>query len=75
MRKFKLIGTALVASGTLVANGCTTLPGDSAPEVISSYSPAPDVEDVVEPKDNQPSDLLLRDFFAASAHPDRKSVV
>src|SRR5699024_1421710 len=29
----------------------------------------PDVEDVVEPKDNQPSDLLLRDFFAASAHP------
>ena len=69
MRKLKLIGTTLVACGTLVATGCTTLPGDSAPEVISSYSPMPDVEDVVEPKDNQPSDLLLRDFFAASAHP------
>lgn len=69
MRKLKLVGTTLVATGTLFAAACTTLPGDSAPEVISSYSPTPDVEDVVEPKENEAPDLLLRDFFSASAHP------
>lgn len=57
----------VVALGTLSA--CTTLPGDSAPEVVSSYAASPALEEVVEPTPGNPADLMLRDFFSASAHP------
>ncbi|HIW96221.1 MAG TPA: MtrAB system accessory protein LpqB [Candidatus Corynebacterium gallistercoris] len=62
--------TAAVAAACLLAiSGCTTLPDNSNPEAISSYAPAPSMDNVPEPVEGQPSDLMLRDFFAASAHP------
>lgn len=65
----RVVGAALTCAGLFFASGCTTLPGRSAPEAISSYVPTPHVEDVIKPQDNRPPDLLLRDFFSASSHP------
>ncbi|WP_295642805.1 MtrAB system accessory lipoprotein LpqB [uncultured Corynebacterium sp.] len=63
--------TAVICACSALAlvTGCTTLPGKSTPEAISSYAPAPSQVDVPKPRKNQPSDLLLRDFFGASSHP------
>ena len=60
--------TATVCSAALLS-ACTTLPGDSSPEAVSSYSTTPAMEEVIQPTKGNPSDLMLRDFFAASAHP------
>ena len=65
-RILKLIG-ATAALGLVAA--CTTIPGESKPEAISSYAPQPDLDNVPVPEPDQPSDLLLRDFLTASAHP------
>lgn len=65
----RVLAATVSATGLLLAAGCTTLPGDSAPEAVSSYVPAPNLKDVVEPSRGEASDLLLRDFFQASAHP------
>lgn len=61
------ISAMLTATSLLAA--CTTLPDSSNPEAISTYAPTPTQDNVPEPVQNQPSDLMLRDFFAASAHP------
>lgn len=61
--------SALAAACLLTISGCTTLPDNSTPEAISSYAPAPSVDHVPEPVEGRPSDFMLRDFFAASAHP------
>ena len=60
--------TATVCSAALLS-ACTTLPGNSSPEAVSSYSTTPAMEEVIQPTKGNPSDLMLRDFFAASAHP------
>lgn len=60
---------AVAGLGLLAA--CSTLPDDTNPEAISSYAPAPSGQEAPTPTDGQPSDLLLRDFFTASAHPLR----
>lgn len=61
------VTSAVTCMGLLA--GCTTLPGSGSPEVISSYASAPALEEVVQPTPGNPSDLMLRDFFSASAHP------
>ncbi|WJY77096.1 Lipoprotein LpqB precursor [Corynebacterium bovis DSM 20582 = CIP 54.80] len=69
-RPGRAVRRLLAAVGTVpLVAACTTLPGESAPEVVSSYVSQPTQENVVEPRPGQPSDLLLRDFFSASAHP------
>ncbi|WP_408925279.1 MtrAB system accessory lipoprotein LpqB [Corynebacterium sp. YSMAA1_1_F7] len=60
---------AVAGLGLLAA--CSTLPDDTSPEAISKYAPAPSGQEAPTPTDGQPSDLLLRDFFTASAHPLR----
>lgn len=60
-----LLGTAALAGG-LVA--CTTLPGESTPEAVSSYVSAPDASNLPTPSEEQPPDLLLRDFYLASTY-------
>ncbi|WP_426718145.1 MtrAB system accessory lipoprotein LpqB [Corynebacterium auriscanis] len=67
--KKNLTAVMCACSALSLVAGCTTLPGKSTPEAISSYAPAPSQVDVPKPRENQPSDLLLRDLFAASAHP------
>lgn len=59
---------AALSSTALVA-GCATLPGSSSPQAIFSYNPQPTLENVPEPVPGTPSDLTLRDFLTASAHP------
>ncbi|RAV31979.1 MtrAB system accessory lipoprotein LpqB [Corynebacterium heidelbergense] len=61
--------TAALTALSLTTAGCTTLPGDSAPEAVSSYAPTPDSNNVITPTKDEASDLLLRNFFRASAHP------
>lgn len=52
-----------------ILSACTTLPDSSEPEAVSSYQASPNVEETITPTPGSPSDLLLRDFFTASAHP------
>ncbi|MDK8869824.1 MtrAB system accessory lipoprotein LpqB [Corynebacterium macclintockiae] len=60
---------AVTGLGLIAA--CSTLPDNSRPEAISSYAPAPSGQEAPTPGDGQAADLLLRDFFTASAHPLR----
>ncbi|WP_291479073.1 LpqB family beta-propeller domain-containing protein, partial [Corynebacterium sp.] len=64
MRQVGALLTAAVTAGGLIA--CTTLPGESTPEAVSSYVSAPDVGNLPTPSEGQPPDLLLRDFYLAS---------
>lgn len=60
---------AAVSAAALVLGGCTTLPGDTTPQAIRTFeAPAHDVE-VPKPRPDAAPDLVLRDFYAASAHP------
>lgn len=63
----KKVLAAVATVGLL--SGCTTLPGESAPEVVSSYATSPTLEEIITPKPGNPSDLMLRDFITASAQP------
>lgn len=62
--------TASVAVLGLVA-ACTTVPGDSTPQAIRSFTPAQSEIEVPEPVPGREPDLLLRDFFTASAKPSQ----
>ncbi|HIW91377.1 MAG TPA: GerMN domain-containing protein [Candidatus Corynebacterium avicola] len=48
---------------------CTTLPGSSTPEAVSSYAPVPDADDLPGPDDSQDPYQMLRDFYLAATHP------
>lgn len=65
----KTLACLTVALTTLAA-GCASLPTNSAPHVIRSFSPEETETQAAGPKDGQESDLLLRDFYHASATPD-----
>ena len=65
----KTLACLTVALTTLVA-GCASLPTNSAPHVIRSFAPEETETQAAGPKDGQESDLLLRDFYHASATPD-----
>ncbi|MGO1950487.1 MAG: LpqB family beta-propeller domain-containing protein [Mycobacteriaceae bacterium] len=69
--KRRLTVAAAVVVPTLVAGltACTTLPGESTPEVVSGYASEPEAGDVPSPTDGQAPDLMLRDFYLASTHP------
>lgn len=63
-----------VAAATTVAlmgftTACTTLPGDSTPHVLHQYQAPAAKIDIPEPRPNVAPDLILRDFYAATAHP------
>lgn len=67
--KKNLTAVVCACSALALVSACTSLPGKSTPEAISSYAPEPSQVDVPKPRQNQPSDLLLRDLFSASSHP------
>lgn len=71
--RWSIAKTGRATVGSLACIGlltsCTTLPGSGSPEVISSYASEPTLEEIVQPTPGNPSDLMLRDFFSASAHP------
>lgn len=60
---------AIAMSTTLLLGGCATLPSNTDPHVLRPYQEeAPESEIIGPIKDREP-DLLLRDFYAASAIP------
>ncbi|WP_234948356.1 MtrAB system accessory lipoprotein LpqB [Corynebacterium sp. CNCTC7651] len=59
---------ALATTGALAA-GCASLPSTSDPHVLRPYTPQASAAPVVTPEDGKEPDLLLRDFYAASAIP------
>ncbi|MDO4910269.1 MAG: MtrAB system accessory lipoprotein LpqB [Corynebacterium sp.] len=62
---------ALLAVATLGA-ACTTIPSDTTPQALRSVSAPTSANDNLAPKPGEDPDLLLRDFFAASAHPTQQ---
>lgn len=69
-RVVRAIGTVTVtalAGATLF--GCAQLPATSDPHVLRSYTPEVTAAPVVAPEAGREPDLLLRDFYTASAIP------
>ncbi|APT93091.1 lipoprotein LpqB [Corynebacterium phocae] len=61
--------TVLVAACALSLAGCSTLATDTKPQFLRSYEPTASEEPEVGPQPGQEPDLLLREFFSASAIP------
>mgnify|MGYP002651403490 FL=1 len=70
MVRFSFGGHELAAltAGALVTS-CASLPTDSAPQVIRSFDAPTQVNPDITPAPDSDPDVLLRDFFAASAVP------
>ena len=60
----------VTAVATATLSGCASLPTNSAPHVIRSFNPVETETQAAGPEKDQAPDLLLRDFYAASARPD-----
>ena len=69
MHARKLLACVTVAA-TATLSGCASLPTNSAPHVIRSFNPVETETQAAGPEKDQAPDLLLRDFYAASARPD-----
>lgn len=59
---------ALLLSTSLVA-GCTSLPAETEPQALRSFAPVMGESAEIQPEPGAEPDLLLRDFFTASARP------
>ena len=68
VRKKVLAVVLAVTAGP--AAGCASLPTNSAPHVLRSFTPEESEASAPRPVDGQEPDLLLRGFYAASARPD-----
>lgn len=53
----------------MAVSGCATLPTTTEPHVLHEFQGRPDPQLEMEPTKNAEPDLLLREFFAASANP------
>ncbi|WJZ01916.1 MtrAB system accessory lipoprotein LpqB [Corynebacterium freiburgense] len=62
---------AIISAAALLAS-CTTVPGESSPQVLRSFTAAPTSTAATGPVAGREPDLLLRDFFAASAVPTQR---
>ena len=60
----------LTVALTALTTSCASLPTNSAPHVIRSFAPEETETQEAGPKEGQEPDLLLRDFYHASATPD-----
>lgn len=58
----------LVTSFSLVT-GCATLPRNNSPQALREFEPSAQVPAEISPTPDQEADLILREFFTASAHP------
>ncbi|OEX99021.1 hypothetical protein A0K93_08380 [Corynebacterium sp. BCW_4722] len=62
--------TVAVASALVLLTGCASLPTNSAPHVIRTFTPQETEMPAVGPQEGREPDLLIRDFYAAAAIPD-----
>lgn len=60
---------ALCSVAILGLASCTTLPRDAAPQVLRPFTEPAEQIDVPQPRADVPADIVLRDFYAATAHP------
>ena len=60
---------AMLTAASLTLSACSTLPQNSSPKVLHSFEPADTPEPSMGPRAGEEPDLLLRDFYAASALP------
>ncbi len=61
-------GVAVIAASSLLA-ACTALPTDTEPQALRPFEPAVEEEADLGPQPGREPDLLLRDFYTASADP------
>ncbi|QGU03922.1 MtrAB system accessory lipoprotein LpqB [Corynebacterium comes] len=67
MRRARTLTAVLAVTGLLTA--CTTLPTNTEPQALRSFEPQVVEQTDLGPQPGQEPDLLLRDFYTASAHP------
>lgn len=67
MRKIK--GAVAVLLTAILAVGCTSLPTETEPQALRSFTPQSSETAAIQPQPGAEPDLLLRDFFTASANP------
>lgn len=67
MRRLRTLSAVAAAAGLLTA--CTTLPTNTEPQALRSFEPQVVEQSDLGPEPGQEPDLLLRDFYTASAHP------
>ena len=65
----RLRALAAVAASAALVTGCTTLPNNTEPQAIRSFEPQIEEDSDLGPQPGREPDLLLRDFYTASAHP------
>lgn len=65
-------GAAVVAVSALLA-ACTALPTDTEPQALRPFEPAVEEETDLGPQPGREPDLLLRDFYIASADPAQEA--
>ncbi|MEX3505037.1 LpqB family beta-propeller domain-containing protein [Corynebacterium sp. LK2510] len=62
-------GVAASLAAVVALSACATLPSNTAPHVIRAYESQETADPKIAPQAGSEPDLLLRDFFAASAIP------
>ena len=75
MTRFRPIRSlAAVAAAAALIAGCTTLPTNTEPQAIRSFEPPVEQPTNLGPQPGREPDLLLRDFYSASARPTQDYV-
>lgn len=64
-----LLGATSVAACVALLCACATLPTNNAPQALRTFDAATEMPTELEPEVDAEADLLLRDFYVASAHP------
>ncbi len=67
MNRLRKLAALTAVTGLLTA--CTTLPTNTEPQAVRSFEPQVEEESNLGPRPGREPDLLLRDFYTASAHP------
>lgn len=62
----------LSVASVFAAAGCATLPTMTEPHVLHQFNEQDDPVPIEEPREGMEPDLLLREFFAASANPTKE---
>lgn len=65
----KSLTTLLAVFSTALMVSCTSLPSDTEPQALRSFAPADQGGSDIQPEPGAEADLLLRDFYTASARP------
>lgn len=65
----QLLTATSVAATVVLLTSCATLPTNNAPQALRTFDAATEMPTEMGPEPDAEADLLLRDFYVASAHP------